>query len=114
MAALADRWQVLMNTKDFRKSALSHDGAVESAHMRHPDFRVAGKIFASLGSPGEDWAMVKLTPDQQQSFVHACPDAFKPCSGAWGRSGCTNVLLPAAKRDMVAAALEIAFENIAA
>ncbi len=102
-----------MTPDQFRKIALSFDGAIESSHMNHPDFRVAGKIFATLGYPDDDRAMVKLTTDQQRSFVTADPKVFQPCNGAWGRSGCTNVLLSAAKVKGVRASLEIAFENIA-
>jgi hypothetical protein len=102
-----------MNADQFRKIALSFEGAVESSHMNHPDFRVSGKIFATLGHPDDDRAMVKLTPDQQRSFVASDPKVFQPCNGAWGRSGCTNVLLAAAKVKTVRASLEVAFENIA-
>jgi hypothetical protein len=105
---------VLMNTNEFRKAALSCAGVIESAHMGHPDFRIGGKIFATLGAPNDDWAMVKLTPDQQRSFIEAVPDVFRSCNGAWGRSGCTLVHLPMAKKEVVKAAIEIAFENVAA
>jgi hypothetical protein len=61
--------------------------------MRHPDFRVGGKIFATLGYPGKRWAMVKLTPDQQELLVRGEPEIFAPIKGAWGRRGATNVRL---------------------
>ena len=73
-----------MTADEFRSLALSFPEAVESAHMDHPDFRVRGKIFATLG-PGEKWGMVKLTPEQQQEFMKADLDVFDPSSGAWGR-----------------------------
>jgi hypothetical protein len=94
--------------------ALSLPGAVESSHMQHPDFRIGGKIFATLGYPDDGWGMVKLTPEQQRDFMAAEPEAFKPCNGAWGRQGSTNVRLSAAKKGSVKAALEAAGENVAA
>lgn len=93
--------------------ALEIPTAVERSHMNHPDFRVAGKIFASLGAPDESWGMVKLTPEQQRAFIEKAPGVFKPCSGAWGRQGATNVYLPAAKASMVGAALDAAAKNVA-
>jgi len=106
---------IIMNPSEFRNTALSLPGVIESAHMGHPDFRVGGKIFATLGAPDENYAMVKLPPQQQSSLLESCPDVFIACKGAWGRSGCTLVRLPAAKKkSIVKAAIEIAFENIAA
>ena len=81
--------------------------------MNHPDFRVAGKIFASLGVPDENWGMVKLTPEQQGTFIEKAPEIFKPCSGAWGRQGATNVYLTAAKATIVRTALDAAAKNVA-
>jgi len=80
--------------------------------MSHPDFRVAGRIFASLGVPNEDWGMVKLTPEQQRTFIDKAPKIFKPCSGAWGKQGATNVYLGAAKASIVRAALDAAARNV--
>ena len=71
-----------MTADKFRNLALSLPEACESAHMGHPDFRVGGKIFATLG-PDEEWGMVKLTPEKQASFLRAEPDVFRPASGAW-------------------------------
>src|ERR1700726_3036476 len=79
---------VTMTADEFRSLALSLPEASEDAHMGHPDFRVRGKIFATLG-PDESWGMVKLTADQQASFVGREPHVFRPASGAWGRRGCT-------------------------
>jgi hypothetical protein len=62
-----------MTANDFRKLALSFPEAIESAHMHHPDFRVCGKIFATLGYPGKDWAVVKLTLDEQKRFIQSDP-----------------------------------------
>jgi hypothetical protein len=99
-----------MTAKQFRSLALGLPEASEAAHMGHPDFRVCGKIFATLG-PDEDWAMVKLTADEQASFVRAEPDVFHPASGAWGRRGCTIVRLRDAKALTVRPALVAAWRN---
>ena len=81
--------------------------------MKHPDFRVAGKIFASLGVPDENWGMVKLTPEQQCTFIEKAPEVFRPSSGGWGRQGYTNVYLASAKASVVRAALDAAAKNVA-
>jgi hypothetical protein len=93
--------------------ALEVPAAVEWSHVNHPDFRVAGKIFASLGVPDQSSGMVKLTPEQQGEFIDKAPDVFKPCSGAWGRRGYTNVYLPAAKASIMPAAFDTAAKNVA-
>ena len=100
-----------MTSGEFRKLALSHTGAVEQGHMRHPDFRVGGKIFATLGFPDEDWAMVRLKLEDQARFMAAQPKVFAPASGAWGRQGCTIVQLKAANRSLVKEALKLAFQH---
>lgn len=102
-----------MTIDEFRKIALEIPKAVELSHMNHPDFRVNGKIFASLGVPDENWGMVKLTPEQQRAFIEKSPEVFKPCTGAWGRQGATNVYLPAAKTSSVRTALKTAQGNVA-
>ncbi len=102
-----------MTGADFRRLALSLPETEEREHMHHPDFRVGGKIFATLGYPHEAWGMVKLIPDQQQEFVAAAPGIFKPVKGGWGEKGCTNVLLQAAGMDRVRQALSTAWENAA-
>jgi hypothetical protein len=102
-----------MTANDFRKLALGLPEAVEAAHMNHPDFRVGGKIFATLGYPSNAWAMVKLTPLQQTGCIRDAPDVFDPCSGAWGRQGATAVNLRAANRAVVSEALKLAWTNTA-
>jgi hypothetical protein len=102
-----------MTINEFRKMALKTPNAVERSHMNHPDFRVAGKIFASLGVPNENWGMVKLTPEQQRTFIEKAPEIFKPASGAWGRQGATMVYLAAANATIVRAALDTAAKNVA-
>ena len=101
-----------MTSDNFRAIALALPGAVESEHMSHPDFRVGGKVFASLGYPDGTWGMVKLTPQQQRAVVEQAPKTFKPCNGAWGVRGCTNVHLESAKRQDVKAAVQTAFQNV--
>jgi len=100
-----------MTTDDFREMALSLPGAVESAHMNHPDFRANGKIFATLHYPDDGWAMAKLPPDQQQAFVELQPAAFVPVKGAWGRQGATNVRLKIVKEESLRAALTLAWQH---
>ena len=102
-----------MTADQFRRLALSMPQASESAHMGHPDFRVAGKIFATLGYPGNGWGMVKLTREQQELFVKSQPAAFAPVKGAWGLGGATNVRLRAAKTGAVREALDLAWRNSA-
>ena len=93
--------------------ALAMAGAVESAHMGHPDFRVNGKIFATLHADYK-FAMVKLTPEQQQRFVRDYSDAFTPESGAWGRAGSTAVRLDSVSNDTLGEVITLAWQNIAA
>jgi len=99
-----------MDAKTFRRIALAFDGAIESAHMGHPDFRVDKRVFASLHHE-DQFGMVKLTPDQQASLIEDHPDTFAPEAGAWGRSGCTRVILKAADEDAVGEALTLAWQN---
>jgi hypothetical protein len=102
-----------MTPNEFRKLALSFPEAIESAHMDHPDFRVGGRIFATLGYPDEHWAMVKLSPDDQNEFVRTSPGVFTTAKGAWGRQGSTIVHLPSATIDIVREALSAAWRNTA-
>jgi hypothetical protein len=102
-----------MTPTEFRELALSFPEAIQSAHMDHPDFRVGGKIFATLGYPNESSAMVKLSPDQQKQFAGSNPDVFQPAKGAWGRRGSTIVHLPAATIDIVREAFTAAWRNTA-
>jgi len=94
-----------VTAKEFRRMALSLPGAEERAHMDHPDFRVGGKIFATLGYPEDGWAMVKLTPIEQEMLVKTHPTVFHPCNGTWGRRGATNVHLKAARKHVIRRAL---------
>lgn len=103
-----------MTVGEFRKIALSLTEAVEGAHMGHADFRVGGKVFASLLTlDGRSCGMVKLTPEQQQASIADHPRMFAPVNGAWGRKGATLVLLSAASRSVVRGALFSAWLNTA-
>jgi hypothetical protein len=102
-----------MTPNAFRRLALSLPNAVEASHMGHPDFRVGGKVFATIGYPDARYAMVKLTPEQQAKLVAEAPNVFVPVAGGWGRRGSTNVLLAAADRAAAKSALEIAWANVA-
>lgn len=101
-----------MTANEFRELALALPEASEKSHMDHPDFRVKGKIFATLG-PGERWGMVKLSPKQQKEFVRSEPDVFEPFQGAWGARGCTKVILEEATKKLVKPALIAAWHNTA-
>jgi hypothetical protein len=100
-----------VTAREFRRIALGLPQATEAVHMAHPDFRVGGRIFATLGYPRNGWGMVKLTPEQQELFVRAQPAAFAPVTGAWGRAGCTTVRLRTARTAAVREALTMAWHN---
>jgi hypothetical protein len=102
-----------MTAADFRKLALALPEAEERAHMDHPDFRVGGKIFATLGYPDQSCGMVKLSPEEQHYFSKAEPDVFVPAKGAWGRRGATSVHLKAARKETLSKAIQAAWRNSA-
>ena len=102
----------MVTADKFRRLALAIPGALESEHMGHPDFRIAGRIFATLHYPDDEWGMVKLTPEQQQSLVQEMPNVFSPCSGVWGQRGATSVHLPSVTAKTLRAALEAAWRNV--
>jgi hypothetical protein len=102
-----------MTAKDFRQIALSLPETEERKHMDHPDFRVAGKIFATLGYPHTSLGMVKLRREDQHYFTKDHPKAFVPVNGAWGRRGATFVHLELVKKDTLRKAIEAAWRNTA-
>ena len=102
-----------MTANEFRKIALSLPETEERTHMSHPDFRVGGKIFATLGYPDKTGGMVKLSPEEQHYFSKDYPDAFIPVKGVWGRRGATSVHLKAAKKEILAKAIQAAWRNTA-
>lgn len=101
-----------MTTNQFRKLALGLPETVEAEHMNHPDFRVGGKIFATIW-PDDKWGMVKLKPEQQASFCKLDPDVFQPVKGGWGRQGATQIRLAKAVKAKVIRALAAAWRNTA-
>jgi hypothetical protein len=102
-----------VTAQEFRRIALSFPEVVESTHMNHPDFRVRGKVFATLAYPTKDWGMIKLPPRSQEEFVFAEPKGFVPMKGAWGRRGATSVRLKDAKKTSVREALAAAWRHVA-
>ncbi len=102
-----------MTPAEFRRLALSLPDTEEHEHMHHPDFRRSGKIFATLSYPDKTFAMVKVFPDQQETFVSGSPSTFRPVPGGWGKQGCTHVLLKTADKEKVCEALTAAWERAA-
>jgi hypothetical protein len=100
-----------MTSREFKRIALSFPETSEESHHGHPDFRVRGRIFATLGYPKAGWGMVKLTPEQQSEFMHDAPSVFVPVRGGWGRTGATNVALRPAKTAILRTALRAAWRN---
>jgi len=99
-----------MDAEDFRRIALSLPGAEESSHMGAPDFRVGGRIFATLASQSQGYGNLMLTPEQQAAFVEELPELFVPIAGGWGRNGATHIELAAANEDVLAGALRTAWK----
>jgi hypothetical protein len=102
-----------MTAREFRRLALTLPETAESSHMDHPDFRVRGKIFATLGYPDAAWGMVNLTPFDQELFVQADARTFVPVKGGWGRRGATSVQLRTAKKALLQKALTAAWRKTA-
>jgi hypothetical protein len=100
----------MLTAGDFRRVVLGLRDAVEGAHMGHPDFRINGRIFASL-THDETRGMVVLTPEQQARFVREYSSAFEPESGAWGRDGCTRVHLSSVDEEALGEAATLARQN---
>jgi hypothetical protein len=100
-----------MTETEFRKLALGFDGAVEAAHVGHPDFRVGGRIFATLGYPDDACGVLMLTPDEQQEAMGRHPEVFSPAAGAWGRKGSTVVNLSAIRAQALKPWMEIAWSR---
>ncbi len=102
-----------MTANEFRKLALDLPEAVEAEHMNHPDFRVRGKIFATLAYPDKSFGMVKLSLPDQMKYTQADAAAFTPVPGFWGEHGSTHVHLKAAKKQIVQQALRAAWRHAA-
>jgi hypothetical protein len=99
-----------MNAKDFRRIALSFEGAEESSHMGQPDFRVGGRIFATLASQHMGYGNLMLTLEQQEAFLPDLSDVFLPIAGGWGRMGMTHIRLAAANEEVLRGALHTAWK----
>jgi hypothetical protein len=99
-----------MKPSDFRRIALSLEGAEEGSHMGHADFRVGGKIFATLAAQDQGYGNLMLTPEQQAEFVQELPEVFLPVHGGWGRNGATHIVLAKASEDLLAGALRTAWK----
>ena len=99
-----------MNVFDFRRIALSFKGAEEGSHMGAADFRVGGRIFATLASESQGYGNLMLTLKQQAEFVAERPDLFLPVAGGWGRNGATHIRLAAATEDVLTGALQTAWK----
>ena len=102
-----------MTASQFRKIALSLPETEERSHMNHPDFRVAGKIFATVGYPDKTRGMVKLSPQDQHYFSKDHPGVFVPVRGTWGRRGATSVYLKAVSKETLEKAMQAAWRNTA-
>lgn len=99
-----------MNAKDFRRIALSMEGAEEGSHFGAVDFRVGGKIFATLAAEKQGYGNLMLTPEQQAAFVEELPEVFLPIHGGWGRNGATHVRLAVVTEDVLEGALRTAWK----
>jgi hypothetical protein len=99
-----------MTVADFRRLALSLPGAEEGSHMGSADFRVGGRIFATLASQSKGYGNLMLTPELQADFVAEQPDVFLPVAGGWGRNGATHIRLAQANGDLLAGALRAAWK----
>jgi hypothetical protein len=102
-----------MTAADFRRLALALPETREAEHMDHPDFRVGGKIFATLAYPSRAWGMVKLDPAHQKRLFAIDADTYVPAPGVWGRRGATLVRLRTAHKSEIERALFIAWSNTA-
>lgn len=100
-----------MTAAEFRRIALNMPGASEGSHMAHPDFRVGGKIFATLGYPDKDHGMVVLPPEEQKTFVKSASATFRPAKGAWGLRGSTCIRLEGVDEPTLQRAMQIAWRQ---
>ena len=99
-----------MKAADFRRIALALEGAEEGSHMGAADFRVGGRIFATLASESQGYGNLMLSPEQQAAFLEDQPDLFLPVAGGWGRMGSTHIRLALATEDVLAGALHTAWK----
>jgi hypothetical protein len=98
-----------MDAEDFREMALSLDGAEEGSHMGSPDFRVGGRIFATLAMQQLGYGNLMLSPALQRALIAEAPEVFLPISGGWGRMGCTHIRLADASAEQMLKGLQLAW-----
>src|SRR5277367_6548592 len=110
MKKRTNKKDALLGINDFRRVALSMPGAEESSHMGAADFRVDGRIFATLASEKEGYGNLMLTLEQQQAFIEELPEVFIPIHGGWGRMGMTHIILKASHEDVLTGALHTAWK----
>src|SRR5262249_50944420 len=103
--------ELAMTPSDFKRLALSFAGAEEGSHMGAVDFRVGGRIFATLAAVAKGYGNVMLAPEQQRDFMAELPDVFLPCPGKWGEAGATHIRLAVANEDVVRGALQAAWKR---
>jgi YjbR len=101
---------MVMTIKDFRRIALSFEGAEEGSHMGAVDFRVGGRIFCTLAHAKKGYGNLMLKPEQQAMFVEELPEIFLPVAGGWGRNGATHVVLANASEDVLEGAIRVAYQ----
>src|SRR5882672_5018596 len=101
--------KMAMTIKDFRRIALSMEGAEEGSHMGSPDFRVGGRIFCTLASAKKGYGNLMLKPEQQLMFIEELPEIFIPIAGGWGRMGMTHVILANVSEDVLEGAIRTAY-----
>jgi len=99
-----------MTIKDFRRIALSMEGAKEGSHMGAVDFRVGGRIFCTLAAAKHGYGNLMLRPEQQAMFVEELPEIFVPIAGGWGRNGATHVILANVSEDVLEGAIRTAYK----
>ena len=99
-----------MTIKDFRRIALSMEGAEEGSHMGAGDFRVGGRIFCTLAHAKKGYGNLMLKPEQQAMFVEDLPEIFIPVAGGWGRNGATHVVLAKISEDVLEGAIRTAYK----
>jgi hypothetical protein len=110
MAYSLDEDPAAMTVADFRRLALSLPGAEEGSHMGSADFRVGGRIFATLASQKLGYGNLMLSPELQADFIRDAPRVFLPVTGGWGRNGATHIRLAEADEDLLAGALHAAWK----
>ena len=100
-----------MTGTDFRRIALSMPEAVEGAHFGNADFRVDGKIFATLALEKDGFGVLLLSPEEQAGMVEDAPEVFSPVPGGWGRQGSTRVSLAKVSPEILEAAVRTAWRK---